>query len=388
MTLQSDILIQGGGFAGLSLALLAAKAGKTVIVVDAQSVPQRTDAGLDVRTVAISAGSRAILTPAGTWREGRFPMCPITDIQILDGDGPEVFLGFSAQEAGGDAFGHIVDNVDLRRALIDDVASDPNITHLLQDSLVFWDVHEPYVQARTKSGQDVQARLLVGADGKNSDIRKQAGIGQFGWSYKEKALVVTIEHENAHRNIAIERFRHTGPFAVLPVADTTEGKHRSAIVWTLREGDKRWNGIGVQEDIQALLPDFYGRITAMGKTQSFPLSLHNTYGMTAARLALIADAGHVMHPIAGQGLNVGLRDVAALAKLLSEYDDAGDLGLLAAYDQGRKADVTGMMVFTDQLNRLFGTRLAPVRWARRFGLKTVAKTPVLKQFFMKRAMGY
>lgn len=387
--IETDILIQGGGFAGLTLALLAAKSGKSVVVVDAQSVPQRLDQGLDVRTVAISAGSRAILSKAGTWSPDRFPMCPITDIQILDGDGPEVFLDFAAPEAGGEAFGHIVDNVDLRRALIEDVATHKNITHLLQDSLVSWETNDARVNAKTKSGQDIAAKLLIGADGKNSDIRKQAGLGQFGWTYGEKALVATISHEHPHRNIAVERFRDTGPFAVLPVQDAEDGTHRSAIVWTLRENDPRLRpGADVQADIQTLMPEFYGRITHMGKTQSFPLSLHNSYSMVGKRLALIADAGHVMHPIAGQGLNVGLRDVDALADLLRDYDDAGDAGLLAAYDRNRKADVTAMMAFTDQLNRLFGTKLAPVRWARRFGLKTVAKTPALKQFFMKRAMGY
>lgn len=388
MTIQTDILIQGGGFAGMTLALLAAKAGHSVVVVDQASIPARTDAQKDVRTVAISAGSRAILTEAGVWSPDLFPMCPITDIQILDGDGPDVFLEFGAHEVeGGEAFGHIVDNIDLRRALIEKAAENDKITHILEDSLDKWALSGDFVTGNTKKGVEIKAKLLIGADGKASNIRKQANMGVFGWDYHEKALVVTIGHENPHHNIAIERFRADGPFAVLPMADAEDGMHRSAIVWTLKKNDPRLDRQAEQADIQALLPDFYGNITWMGKSQAFPLTLQQTYSLVGDRVALVADAGHVMHPIAGQGLNVGLRDVADLYDLLKSAGDPGAPSLLAAYDRKRRVDVTSMMIFTDKLNRLFGTNLAPVRWARRFGLRTVGRIAPVKEFFMKRAMG-
>ena len=401
MTLTSDILIQGGGFAGLTLALLAAQAGKSVIVVDQASIPTRTDGNLDIRTVAISAGSRTILQQAGVWQEGLFSICPITDIQILDGDGAEVYLEFGAHEVGGEAFGHIVDNIDLRRTLIEKVAENPRITHILEDSLDKWQVSDDKVTANTQKGMKIETKLLVGADGKASSVRKQGNFGVFGWDYNEKALVVGIGHAHPHNNVAIERFRADGPFAVLPMTDAPDGMHRSAIVWTLPKSHQyvtpaeagvskdpsfRWDDV-LKNDIQSLLPAFYGEITWMGKSQVYPLTLQQSYTLVGERVALVADAGHVMHPIAGQGLNIGLRDVADLAELLRNAEDAGASEILRAYDRKRKLDVTSMMIFTDKLNRLFGTKFAPVRMARRFGLKTVARVAPLKEFFMKRAMG-
>ncbi len=388
MTIHTDILIQGGGFAGMTLALLAAKAGHSVVVVDQANIPTRIDGQKDVRTVAISAGSRSILTEAGVWSAEAFPMCPITDIQILDGDGADVYLEFGAHEVeGGSAFGHIVDNIDLRRVLIEKAAENDKITHILEDSLENWQVFDGFLTGKTKKGTEITAKLLVGADGKTSNIRKQANMGVFGWDYHEKALVCTIGHEHPHQNIAIERFRADGPFAVLPMEDDADGMHRSAIVWTLKKNDPRLDRQAEQADIQALLPEFYGPIIWMGKSQAFPLTLQQTYTLIGERTALVADAGHVMHPIAGQGLNVGLRDVAELAELLKGAADPGAASLLNAYDRKRRMDVTSMMIFTDKLNRLFGNNIAPIRWARRFGLKTVGRIAPVKDFFMKRAMG-
>lgn len=386
--MDTDILIQGGGFAGMTLALLAAKAGHKVVIVDQASVPHRTDGDHDIRTVAISAGSRSILTEAGVWSSELYPMCPITDIQILDGDGAEVYLQFGAYEVeGGEAFGHIVDNIDLRRTLIEKAAENDNITHILEDSLEKWTISTDFVTAITKKGMEIRAKLLVGADGKASSVRKQQNMGVFGWDYKEKALVCTIGHQNAHQNVAIERFRADGPFAVLPMEDSENGMHRSAIVWTLKKNDPRLDRPAVKEDIQALLPEFYGDIVWMGKSQTFPLTLQQTYTLVGDRVALIADAGHVMHPIAGQGLNVGLRDVADLVDLLKGAGDPGAPAVLSAYDRKRRMDVLSMMIFTDKLNKLFGNDISPIRWARRFGLKTVGRVAPLKTFFMKRAMG-
>ncbi len=390
MSNHFDVIIIGGGMAGLPLALCLAKTGKKVVCIDRDDPHKQATEKFDGRTVAISAGGSEIMTMAGVWEDILKDACPIKEIKISD-NGSDSLLNFLSDEVNGDHFGHIIENRLVRRALFEAAKNQENLTHLAPQSVEKFETSSDQVEVSLSNGDILTANLLVGADGRFSWVRDQAEIRTRGWEYNQRALICIVAHEHPHNNIAIEDFRSAGPFAILPMIDDDKNNHRSSIVWT-EHGVKRKSAKNLSDDefqktLQNLFPDFYGKVKRAGPLQSYPLGLIHAEKYTGQRLALISDAAHAIHPIAGQGLNIGLRDVKKLVELISHSDDAGNEALLKEYERARKIDNTAMIFATDTLNRLFSNNITPIRMARRFGLKTVSKLPIAKKFFMKQAMG-
>lgn len=383
-----DIVIVGGGLAGLSQALLIAQQGWRVACIDRDDPQVQTTH--DTRTTAISYGSRNVLRHAGIWADMESVAEPITDIAIKDDDSP-VALEFNVADIDADAFGWIVDNRDLRHALINHVEAAPNITHMTGQTVTRFEPQSDHVTVTLADNTTLQARLVIGADGRNSFTREAMGIGVWEHDYKQHAIVCILQHEKPHHGYALEHFRPTGPFAVLPFTDTADGKHQSALVWTVAPQDSaHWvqcDEILFNAAVQERCSDRYGTVTVSGNRAAWPLNVKKAYNYIGARMVLIAEAAHGMHPIAGQGLNMSLRDVAAIVEVLKNAHDPGDPAVLEKYQRMRRADNLAMVVATDRLNSLFESRMPIMRAARRFGLHAVSRLPVAKQFFMRQAMG-
>ncbi len=388
-----DVIIVGGGLAGLSLTCLLGQRGMDVVCLDAADQGERPH---DLRTTAISFGSRKILEKAGIW-QNISQSCAIEDIQILDGSSP-VLLEFLSGEVDGKAFGWIVDNFDLKKAMLKRLRDLKNVVHIASAQVSDFAHQNEYNSIIYNEDQILQARLIVGADGRNSAVRAHmvdvfdVRIRQH--DYRQRAVICTVEHEHPHQNIAVEHFFAQGPFAVLPMADD-KGQHRSSVVFT-EHGAKRDSLMHLSDDefnaaLAARFPARYGDVAMVGRRVSYPLSLVHAAEYIASRMVLVADAAHGIHPIAGQGLNLGFRDLDALDELLgaafARGGDLGDVDLLSAYQRKRRPDNMAMVAMTDALNRLFSNNIIPVRLLRRVGLRAVSRLKPAKDFFMKQAMG-
>lgn len=389
-----DVIVVGGGLAGLTMTALLARGGADVLCIDREPPAKTVDEAFDGRTTAISYGSRKVLEAAGIWKRIAADACPIETIQILDGNSP-VLLEFESAEVGGRIFGWIVENRLLRRALHQTIEKCKTARHVAPAAVTDFAVDENHASAVLPDGSSFEARLMIGADGRQSFTREWMGIGARAWSYRQRAIVCTVVHEKPHHHTAIENFRPEGPFAILPMTDDAQGNHRSSVVWT-EHGPMSRSAIHYRQDVfdaalAARFPASYGAVRQTGKRFSYPLSLVHAHKYIAPRMALVAEAAHGIHPIAGQGLNMGLRDIATLADLaggaLERGEDPGTAKLLERYQRLRRADNMAMAGTTDALNKLFSNDLAPVRAARRAGLKLVSRTRFAKQFFMKQAMG-
>lgn len=393
---QFDIAIVGGGLSGLPLALLLAQAGLSVACIDAEPLQKQLAATFDERTTAISYGSRNVLRAAGIWNDvKKLGTQPISRIEIRDG-GWRGALHFDAAEVNADAFGWIVNNSDLRRTMATRVAANANITHLTGAKVTSCTVQAGRAVLQLDDGTVLAAALVIGADGRKSTVREAAGIGSWSRDYKHEAIVCLLTHEKPHDGLALEHFMPQGPFAMLPFWDDAQGNHRSALVWSVTQGDgKKWvecDAAVFEAAVNARAgTTAYGHIRLAGPRNFWPLSLVRAYELTAPRIALIAEAAHGIHPIAGQGLNLSLRDVAALAEVLEDAkkqkQDIGSDAVLAKYVKMRAGDNSAMTAATDSLTLLFSNDLLPVALARRAGLALVAKLPPVKRFFMRQAMG-
>jgi 2-octaprenyl-6-methoxyphenol hydroxylase len=348
----------------------------------------------DGRTTAISWGSRIVLDKAGFWARVEAESCPIRTIDILDGGSP-VLLRFGSEEVDNRSFGWIAENRTLRRIILESVAAQDMIDHHAPAQIVAMDRDAENSYITLKDGTVLSAPLLIGADGRGSTVRSWAGIGQRGWSYNQRAIVCVMRHERPHHFTAVEHFRDCGPFAILPMHDDRDGTHRSSIVWT-EHGPERDSFLGVTEDVfnaglAARCPEFYGAVALAGPRYAYPLGLSHAHDYISHRVALVADAAHGIHPIAGQGLNLGFRDIAALFEVLRDAREEGaDIGspeVLQRYQSMRRIDTMGMVFATDTLNRLFASRLPGLPLLRKAGLKIVSRTPAAKKFFMTQAMG-
>jgi len=385
-----DIAVIGGGLAGLTLAILLGNRGHKTICIDRERIDTQTSEKYDIRTTAISWGSRNLLTHAGIWIDMEKQAEAIKDILILDEDSP-VTLEFNTRDIDAEAFGWIVDNRDLRRVLMDHIARYENMTHLTGCSVTGFNVGDNDVTVTIDSGETVTVRLVVGADGRHSLTREAMKIGTWGHDYGQSALVCLINHDRPHNGMALEHFRADGPFAVLPFTDDDQKNHRSAVVWTVPTSDvPQW--MHCSDDVfnaalQSRCHKHYGTVSIIGARAAWPLDLKKAYDYIAPRMALVAEAAHGIHPIAGQGLNMSLRDIAALVSCLDNVSDVGDIAVLKKYRRQRRADNLGMALATDGLNGLFGYAVPPVRAARRFGLHMVSHFPFAKKFFMYQAMG-
>lgn len=389
-----DVVIIGGGMGGGTLAALLGAAGFRVACIDRDDPARLGDANADGRTIAISWGSKQVLDMAGCWAGIVDSACPIRTIDILDGGSP-LLLQFDSSEVGGESFGWIVENHRLRRNLIQRIQNTPTVDYIAPATVAEITRGDEGVQVHLQDGRVIDAALLVGADGRQSAVRDWAGIGTRGWPYRQRALVCTVEHEHPHNHVAVEHFRSQGPFAILPMNDAPDGTHRSSVVWT-EHGAERHSMLHVPVDVfnaglAARFPDSYGRVRLAGKRFAYPLTLQHAYAYTAPRVALVADAAHGIHPIAGQGLNLGFRDIAALHDCLiaarERGDDLGGDAVLTAYERRRRMDNMAMAGTTDALVWLFSNMKAPLPVLRKAGLKMVARVPMAKRFFMHQAMG-
>ena len=387
--LKTDILIAGGGLVGGTLACALASAGFAVVVVDQQAPRDGLEASFDGRASAIALTSKHVLDQLGLWAPIASDTQAINDIRVTDGDSP-LFLHYDHDDIGAEAFGYMVENRSIRKALHGRIGELANLTLRAPARIETLDCSSSGVQATLDDGLVVKARLIIGAEGRNSPTRDHAGIALTGWSYHQTGIVCTVEHEYPHDGIAHEHFLPAGPFAILPLTG-----NRSSIVWTeradLSPAIMALNDDEFLAELKSRFGDFLGDVKVHGPRWAYPLSLQYADRATDTRLALAGDAAHGMHPIAGQGLNMGLRDVAALAEVLVDARrlglDPGDALVLEKYERWRRFDNTLMLAMTDLLNRLFSNDIAPLALARNVGLAAVNKMPPVKKLFMKHAMG-
>ena len=392
--LSAQVLIVGGGLAGLTLAAALGRAGVDTIMVDRDSIETQTDPRYDGRTTAISLGSRRVLESAGVWDRVAGEAAPIDEIRIADNYAP-VFLHFDHAEVGDEPFGHIVDNRVLRQRQLELLSELPSVRHFAPAGVVQVERTAMAAIATLADGRTVRADLLIGADGRGSMVRLSAGIEVMRWSYGQTALVFCMAHELPHNGLALEHFMPSGPFAVLPMLDMDDGTHRSSVVWS-ESGTAAPGYLALPEEafnaeLQAKVGDYLGAVRLIGSRFAYPLSVLHAHSYIADRLALVGESAHGIHPIAGQGLNLSLRDIAVLVEIIVDAArlglDVGDRERLELYQRRRRLDNLLMLGVTDGLCRLFSNAVPPVQAARDIGLKIVGQLPPVKKFFMRQAMG-
>ncbi len=393
--IDADVLIIGGGFVGATLALALAGTPLSVCLIDRADPETALDATFDGRAFAISQSNQNLLAGTGLWPLLAETSAPILDIRVSDGPSL-MFLHYDHSAVGDAPMGYMVENHHLRLALYERLKGAANVTQLAPASVASLERDLSGVRAELADGRRVRARLAIGADGRGSGTRAAAGIGLTSWSYEQTGIVCTVRHALSHDYIAHERFLPAGPFAILPLMGETPGAaDRSSIVWTERSelapALMALDDDAFRDELMRRFGDFMGEVEVIGPRYAYPLSLQYARETIDTRLVLIGDAAHGMHPIAGQGLNMGLRDVAALAEVLADAArlglDIGDGVQLERYERWRRFDNTMMLAATDALNRLFSNDIAPIRMARDAGLAAVDAIPPLKRLFMRHAMG-
>ena len=393
MTDKRDLLILGGGLVGMTLALAAAKQGITSHVVDKALPEELTAEGTDGRASAISTASWNLFTNIGLADRLEPLGCPITSIAVTDG----MKSGRIDFQPGADdgSLGRMFANRDIRLALFEAARAEPAISWSSGVEPIARERGEHGVAVTLSDSRTLAASLMVGAEGRQSPTRAEAGLSSARWDYRHRAFVTAITHEQPHGGVAWEIFYPAGPLALLPLLDLPDGRHRSAVVWTVDEKDAA--GISGLPDamflseIVRLMDSVFGKAELVAPRMSWPLNFHHAGRIVEQRLALIGDAAHGMHPIAGQGLNLGLRDVGCLVEVLSEGMrlglDPGDAQLLARYERWRSLDATSVMATTDALVRLFGIPGRLPSLVRRMGMGFVQRTGLIKRFFLDEARG-
>lgn len=396
-----EVCILGAGPVGGTLACRLAKAGIPVALIERAALPPMESPAFDGRAYAIAAGSQALLAEAGIWNLLEIQPNPIRDIRVTDGrvgrPVSRLHLHFDSRGDQSDPvpFGWMVEARTLRQAL--------NARFRTQPGLRLFAPASGHV-ARTSEGAEVElndgtlirARLVVAAEGRNSPLRDQIGIQVTRFTYRQTAIVCAIAHELPHHDLALEHFLPSGPFAVLPMAPSKDvggrpAENVSAIVWTeaddvaaalMRLDDKR-----LAREISRRLGSYLGSLQMIGRRWSYPLSAMLVHRYTDERIALAGDAAHGIHPIAGQGLNLGFRDAIDLAELILAATDPGDTNILAAYERRRRPENLQMLAMTDFLDRLFSSNSAFLRLGRDTGIGCVDHIGPLKRQFVRRAMG-
>jgi 2-octaprenyl-6-methoxyphenol hydroxylase len=389
---RSDVIILGGGLVGLALAVALDSSGLSAIVVDPADPDQRLDAAFDGRTSAVSSSSMRMLEAIGVADHFPRPGCPILKIQVADGLEP----GGLAFEPGQDdePLGWMHENRHLRAALRARAEAGKNLWLLWRSRVGSIDRGEQGTVVELEDGRKLSAPLLVAADGRNSPMRESAGIRVARWRYDHKAIVSVLHHKLPHDNVAYEIFYPSGPFALLPMTDD-KARHRSAIVWSVRNEDA--DGLlsladkDFAAEAKAAMGGFLGAIALAAPRSTYPLGFHHAAQITSNRLALIGDAAHAIHPIAGQGLNLGFRDSAALAQVLVEGArlglDLGDRQLLDRYQRWRSLDALSVAFATDSLTRIYGIPGRAASAVRRFGMGLIDRIGPVKARLMSEARG-
>jgi 2-octaprenyl-6-methoxyphenol hydroxylase len=389
---RSDVIVGGAGFAGLALGIaLRQGLGDSFKVTVADPALGR-DPPEDGRASAIAAAARRLFETIGVWKAVAGEAQPILDMVVTDSRLKDAvrptFLTFGGEIEPGEPFAHMVENRLVIDALVAQAKGDG--VELRAEAVAGFDVAGDQVDVRLADGETVAARLLAAADGARSTIREMAGIKSVGWDYGQSGIVTTVKHERDHHGRAEEHFLPAGPFAILPLTG-----RRSSIVWTeeTREAERivALPDREFHDELERRFGLRLGEIEAVGPRRAYPLGLMVARSFVAERVALVGDAAHVIHPIAGQGLNLGLRDVAALAEAVADAArlglDPGGAGVLDRYQRWRRFDTMAMGVATDALNRLFSNRSDALRILRDVGLGLVERAPPLKRFFIREAAG-
>jgi len=388
---RADVIIFGGGLVGLALASALDSSGLSAIVIDPADPSLRKDSSFDGRTSAVSSSSMRMLQTIGVADHLAEPGCPIRRIAVADGLQPGG-LHFDADDE--EPLGFMNENRHLRSALQVRAEAGKNLWLLWKSRIANVDRGEPGVIVDLEDGRKLHAPLLVGADGRSSATREAAEINIARWKYDHQAIVSVLRHERPHDHVAYEIFYPGGPFALLPMNDDAKG-HRSAIVWSVPNGDAAgWLSLSDEDfaaEAEAAMGGFLGKVALLAPRSSYPLGFHHAAQITAERLALVGDAAHAIHPIAGQGLNLGFRDVAALAQVLIEGArlglDLGDRQLLDRYQRWRSLDALSVAFATDTLTRLYGVPGKTASAVRRFGMGLVGRISPLRDRLMSEARG-
>lgn len=390
-----DVIIAGGGLNGPALGLALAGAGLSVCVVDAQPARARAGAAFDGRAYALALASRRLLEGLGLWAGLAAKTQPIRQIKASDGRPGEgaapFFLHFDSAELEEGPMGAMVEDRHLYAAFVAAMEDRAGITHIPATQITAQEEVPGGIAVTLSDGRRLTGRLLAGCDGRASGTAERAGIGRTGWGYDQTALVCAIRHEKPHEGIAHQFFMPGGPLAILPLPPGD----RSSIVWSERaQAAERIAALSDAEFLDVLRPrfgDFLGRIELAGPRFSYPLSLTLANSYVAPRVALVGDAAHGVHPIAGQGLNLGLRDVAALAEVVVDArrrgEDIGAPDVLARYERWRRFDSTALALGMDAVNRLFSNDNPVLRAGRDLGLGIVNAIPGLRRGFMRQAAG-
>ena len=390
MNNEFDVVIVGGGLVGLSLAAALGNDGFSVAVLEArQPVVDWPADSIDLRVYAITRESQNLFETIGAWPAMLPKAGPFRDMHVWDAGG-NGDIHFSSADLGEPYLGHILESRVIEQALLGVIADLPGVQRFCPATVTAFSELENRQQIELEDGRTLRARLLVGADGKHSKVRDYAGIHTRVSDYGQQALVAVVATERAHEETAWQRFLPTGPLAFLPLADG-----RSSIVWSA-SNDRAEHLLELDEpgfcaELGKAFGHRLGRITSCGERILFPLQRQHAEHYVAPRIALVGDASHVIHPLAGQGVNLGLKDVRELAGTLLEAGrqqrDIGSLSVLRRYERARKGDNMAMMMAMDGFKHLFGSRIAPVCWARNFGLNLVDAAQPVKNRIMRAAMG-
>jgi len=401
-----DVLISGGGMVGLPLGLALAQGGFKTVIADAAPPAKTLDPSFDGRVSALAYASVRMLTALGVWERLAPNAQPIREILVTDGQtgkpASPFSLHFDAQELGAEALGHIAENRHIRAALYQAVDACPNLELMAPAAVKSLAVESGGAVVRLANGDEISAALVVAADGRDSPLRFQMGVQTIGWSYPQTGIVATVEHERPHNGVAYEHFLPSGPFAILPMTPASSSEavgqqkaNRSSLVWTEAKTKApallALDEAGFNEELSRRFGAHLGKTRSAGPRWSYPLSFHLARDFVRPRFALAGDCAHGIHPIAGQGLNLGLKDAAALAEVLLDAGrlgrDIGALDTLKRYERWRRFDSFALAVSTDALNRLFSNDIAPLRHLRDLGLGIVDSIGPARRFFMRHAGG-
>lgn len=392
-TLHSDVLISGGGLVGQVLALALAHHGLSSQVVDPADPVATIAPGFDGRASAIASATWQMFEVLGLADRLAGHGCAIHAIKVSDGGQAGELDFVTAPEDR--ALGTMIENRQLRLALAAALADAPLVRLFMPSTVIDRTVDAHGVTLTLADGTTLAAPVLIVAEGRRSPTRDAAGFSIANWSYHHHAMIGAVAHSKPHGSVAHEIFFPSGPFALLPLVDDEQGRHRSAFVWTVSEKDgpgfAKLGDRGFVAELEKRAGDLLGTMTLVAPRMTYPLGFHHSATIVADRVVLVGDAAHGIHPIAGQGLNLGLRDVAALTEVLVEGArlglDLGDAALLARYQRWRGLDSLMVSLATDGLTRLFGIPGRTASAVRRAGLGAVQRLPILKRFFMDEARG-